>query len=525
MNRLLSKWLLYYNYSIQSYHKSIFCKLFLEVIILSKKALMFQGTGSDVGKSLLVAGLCRVLLRRGLRVAPFKAQNMSNNAGVADDGGEIGRAQFLQAIAAGIAPSIHLNPVLLKPQSDKTSQVIVRGKLTTTLDAVQYQAYRSQLLPIVLESYQILAQKADFVLVEGAGSPAEINLRTSDIANMGFARAANVPVIMVGDIERGGVIASLVGTHTILADADKAMIKGFIVNKFRGDAKLFASGANEISRRTNWHNLGLVPHFSSLAQLPQEDSLGLSNKSNNEPSPNAQHLKIAVLKTPHIANFDDIDPLANSPNVQVLWINAGEIIPADASLVIIAGSKSTISDLQFIKTQGWDIDLQAHVRRGGRVIGICGGYQMLGKTLNDEHGTEGKQEIMAGLGLLDVDTIFTSKKTVNKWHGKFFLPPISAPISGYEIHLGKTTGADTAHPLFISENGSPEGAISTSGKIWGTYIHSAFCNDNFRKHLLASLGNANSNYNYTKHIDKILNDWADVLEQAISIDRLLELAQ
>lgn len=482
---------------------------------------MFQGTGSDVGKSLLVAGLCRLFARRGLRVLPFKAQNMSNNAAVADDGGEIGRAQWLQALAAGVPPSVHMNPVLLKPQSDKTSQVIVCGKAVATMGARDYQNYRPQLLSSVMESYHTLAQNADLILLEGAGSPAEINLRSGDIANMGLARALQLPVVMVGDIERGGVIASLVGTHAVLDEDDKKLIKAFIINKFRGDASLFASGADEIARRTSWLDLGLVRHFPELSRLPQEDSMALGQRVNNAGNDNAK-LRVCVLKTPHIANFDDIDPLVGSENVEVLWIGAGETIPADANLVIIAGSKSTIADLEFIKTQGWDIDLAAHRRRGGRIMGICGGYQMLGKTITDPSGSEGIKGKVAGLGLLEVDTVFFQEKTVKNWCGEYLQ---SIPITGYEIHLGKTTGADASRPLFFAENGAPEGAISEDGLVMGSYIHGAFANDDFRESFLSAIGGRKSSYNYKENIEKILNSWADVLGDSIAIEELLKLAK
>ncbi|MEQ1789178.1 MAG: cobyric acid synthase [Rickettsiales bacterium] len=469
---------------------------------MTARSLMFQGTGSDVGKSLMVAGLCRLFARRGLVVVPFKAQNMSNNAAVADDAktsngkGEIGRAQWLQALAARVAPSVHMNPVLLKPQSDKTSQVVLRGKVVATMGAREYQSYRKSLLPQVLESYNLLAKDADLILVEGAGSPAEINLRENDIANMGFAHAVNItancPVVLIGDIERGGVIASLVGTFAVLPEADRKMIRGFIVNKFRGDANLFEAGAAEIMKRTDWKNLGLVPHFAELAKLPQEDSLALSSVIRHQSSDDALH--IAVLHTPHIANFDDLDPLANDPNLRLVWVRAGEVIPADVDIVVLAGSKSTIADLAFIKAQGWDIDLQAHRRRGGRIIGICGGYQMLGKTLADPHGVEGEAITVEGLGFLDVDTVFTREKTVRN---------VSA--TGYEIHVGETTGAST----------------SEDGLVWGSYVHGLFANDEFR----AVLFQAKSCYNYKQNIEQILNDWADILEEYINIEQLLELAK
>lgn len=459
---------------------------------MAARFLMFQGAGSDVGKSLLVAGLCRLLIRQGLRVMPFKAQNMSNNAAVADDGGEIGRAQWLQALAAGVEPSVHMNPVLLKPQSDRTSQVILRGKVAATITAKEYQQYRKSLLSQVLESFELLKKKADIILVEGAGSPAEINLRDGDIANMGFARAANCPVVLIGDIERGGVIASLVGTNEVLDSADREMIRGFIVNKFRGDANLFASGAKEIEKRTGWRNLGLVPYFAELAKLPQEDSLALGSRQRAVGSSGKIH--ISALQTPHIANFDDIDPLANDPVVNLTWIKAGEVIPADVDIVILAGSKSTISDLKFIKAQGWDIDLQAHRRRGGRIIGICGGYQMLGKTISDPHGVEGAPETVAGLGFLDVDTVLTTEKTVR-----------NVSTTGYEIHMGGTTGV----------------ATSADGLVWGSYVHGLFAGDEFRNSLLKT----NSSYNYKQHIQEILDSWADVLAENVNIEQLLELAK
>jgi adenosylcobyric acid synthase len=479
---------------------------------------MFQGTGSDVGKSLIVAGLCRLFARRGLKVAPFKAQNMSNNAAVAGDGGEIGRAQWLQALASGTRPSVHMNPVLLKPQSDKTSQVILRGKFVAAMGAKEYHNYRKTLLPQVLESYEMLARDADLALVEGAGSPAEINLRENDIANMGFARAADCPVVLIGDIERGGVIASIVGTHAILPDADREMIKGFVINKFRGDASLFTGGIEEIEKRTGWKNLGLIPHFPELLNLPQEDSLALSLPSPACGGGAGRGLHIAVLKTPHIANFDDIDPLAGEENICVTWVCAGQAIPADAKLVILAGSKSTIADLEFIKRQGWDIDLKAHLRRGGRIIGICGGYQMLGKTLSDPYGVEGAKATVEGLGLLDIDTIFTSEKTVKPWAGKYG----DIDISGYEIHVGISTGADCIRPLFNGEK--PEGACSENGLVWGSYIHGIFANDNFRKHLLSQLGAPLSAYNYKRHIERVLDAWAETLEKAIDIEQLLLMA-
>ena len=479
-------------------------------------SIMFQGTGSDVGKSLAVAGLCRLLHRKGLRVSPFKAQNMSNNAAVTPDGGEIGRAQWLQALAAGITPSVDMNPILLKPQSDRMSQVIVHGKVHATMGAVEYQATRLQYLPKVLESYHALAAQSDIILVEGAGSPAEINLRENDIANMGFARVANCPVVMIGDIERGGVIASIVGTHTVLPDEDRAMIRGFFINKFRGDPRLFYNGAKAIESFTQWPYQGLVPYHPELSKLPQEDSMALAKIKNSTQS----GIHIVVLVCPHIANYDDIDPLANEPNVKLTWCRAGEVIPADADLVILAGSKSTIADLAFIRAQGWDIDLMAHHRRGGRILGICGGYQMLGKVLSDPHGVEGPAQEVQGLGLLNISTVFTKDKTVTPWCGAID----GHTINGYEIHLGISMGEDCKRPMLSGINGH-EGAMSSDGLVCGSYIHGLFTNDSFRQQFLSVWGQSASSYAYNAHMQHVLDGWADVLENALAVDRLIAIAK
>lgn len=477
---------------------------------------MVQGTGSDVGKSLLVAGLCRALARRGMRVVPFKAQNMSNNAAVAEDGGEIGRAQWVQALAAGVPPSVHMNPVLLKPQSETGSQVIVRGKVAGSWNARDYHAYRAALLPQVLESFHTLARSADIILVEGAGSPAEINLRGGDIANMGFARAAGCPVVLAGDIDRGGVIASVVGTHTVLPAEDRAMIRGFLINKFRGDALLFTSGAQAIERFTGWPYLGLVPYHPALSQLPQEDSL-----ARTQPRAQADGVHIVALACPQLANFDDLDPLMQEPGVRFRWCRAGEPIPAEAQLVILPGSKSTIADLAFVRAQGWDIDLRAHVRRGGRVLGICGGFQMLGARLSDPHGVEGPPAEVEGLGLLEVATVFAREKTVTPWRGA--CAQSGAEVTGYEIHCGNSAGADAARPLFTGDHG-PEGARCADDRVWGTYVHGLFAADGFRRALLAQLGAPPSDYAYAAHMQRILDEWAQVLEAALPIERLLALA-
>src|SRR5690606_10105352 len=377
---------------------------------MAARALMFQGTGSDVGKSLIVAGLCRALTNRGLTVRPFKPQNMSNNAAVTLENGEISRAQALQARAARAEPTVHMNPVLLKPQREIGAQIVVHGKVRAAADAKTYQSIKAELLPDVLESFEILRHEADIVLVEGAGSASETNLRLNDIANMGFARAADVPVVLIGDIDRGGVIASLVGTKNVIDAADAALICGFIVNRFRGDPALFAGGMKEITALTGWTAFGLVPHFEGAHRLPAEDALALTAKST--PRAAEGRVKIAVPILPHISNFDDLDPLDAEPDVEIVRVKPGTALPGDADLVLLLGSKSTIADLGYLRKAGFDIDIVAHVRRGGHVLGLCGGYQMLGRTIEDSDGIEGSPGNVEGLGLLDVSTALISAKSL-----------------------------------------------------------------------------------------------------------------
>ncbi|HZX86438.1 MAG TPA: cobyric acid synthase, partial [Reyranella sp.] len=437
-------------------------------------ALMFQGTGSDVGKSLIVAGLARAFANQGLIVRPFKPQNMSNNAAVTADGGEIGRAQALQARAARVAPSVHMNPVLLKPQSEIGAQIIVQGRATGSAKAAEYQKLKPGLMPFVLESFQKLQAEADLVLVEGAGSASEINLRNGDIANMGFARAANVPVVLIGDIDRGGVIASLVGTRAVLPADDAAMIRGFLVNRFRGDPALFDAGMEEIARRSGWEALGLIPFFADAARLPAEDALALDHARPLKPH---ARVRIAVPILPRIANFDDLDPLDAEPEVEVIRVRAGTALPGDADLVILPGSKSTIADLEDFRRQGWDIDLAAHVRRGGRVLGLCGGYQMLGRSIADPDGVEGEATAVPGLGLLGVDTVLTGDKRLNAVTGTTFE---GTAFTGYEMHMGVTEGPGRARPFAHLDNEGPEGAMSPDGRIIGTYAHGLFSDNRQR---------------------------------------------
>jgi adenosylcobyric acid synthase len=480
------------------------------------RALMIQGAGSDVGKSLIVAGLARAATRRGQRVMPFKPQNMSNNAAVTVDDGEIGRAQALQALAAGVEPHTDMNPVLLKPESDVGAQVIVHGKRVATLRARDYAALKPSLMPAVLESFGRLKAKSDLVLVEGAGSPAEINLRANDIANMGFARRAGVPVILVGDIERGGVIAQMVGIKAVIDSGDADMVAGFIINKFRGDPSLFDDGYREIAERTGWRGFGVLPWFDRARELPAEDALGLADA--RKPG----RRKIACLALSRIANFDDLDPLKLEPDVDLVMVRAGEAIPGDAALVILPGSKSTRGDLDFLRKQGWDIDLYAHVRRGAHVLGLCGGYQMLGQIVADPDGIEGSPGQTPGLGLLDVITTMTPEKSLTRVTAKH--AETKQPIAAYEIHIGRTEGADRVRP-FAFVDGGPEGAISADGRVQGSYLHGLFASDAFRSAYLARFGVAVANESYGARVEGALDALADHIEKHLDVEGLLALAR
>ena len=480
-------------------------------------AIMIQGTGSHVGKSLIVAGLCRAFADRGLRVAPFKPQNMSNNAGATADGGEIGRAQMLQARAARVRPSVHMNPVLLKPESETGAQIVVQGKRWATLSARDYGKRKAELLPKVMESFGTVSQAADLVLVEGAGSPAEINLRAGDIANMGFAAAADVPVALVGDIDRGGVIAALVGTHAVLNDDERSRIEAFFINKFRGDPSLFDEGLAEIVARTGWQSLGVVPHFADAARLPAEDVLGLSAAS----APARATCRVAVPRLPRIANFDDLDPLGAEGAVELVIVEPGEPIPEGCALVLLPGSKSTIADLAALRREGWDIDIIAHHRRGGAVLGLCGGYQMLGRTIADPEGAEGARGTLDGLGLLAVDTVLSAEKTTTPVEGTH--PASGAPVSGYEIHLGRSDGADCVRP-FLTFNGHGEGAQSEDGLVAGTYVHGLFASDAFRAAFLANLG-ARSNARFEAGVESALDGFAAHLATHADLDAVLAIAK
>ena len=487
------------------------------------RALMLQGTGSDVGKTVLVAGLCRAARRRGLAVRPFKPQNMSNNAAVADlddapAGGEIGRGQWLQALACGVRPTVHMNPVLLKPQTETGSQIIVQGRVFGQAKARDYQALKPRLMEAVMDSWRRVGEGADLVIVEGAGSPAEINLRARDIANMGFATRAEVPVVLVGDIDRGGVIASVAGTHLILPDEDRAMVAGYLINKFRGDASLFDDGIAAIGRFTGWRCFGVVPWLKAASRLPAEDSVVLDRPVERGKG----GLRVAVPMLPRIANFDDLDPLRAEAEVDVVFVRPGDRLPEDAALVVIPGSKATIADLMALRECGWDRDIAALRARGGCVVGLCGGFQMLGKTVRDPYGIEGSVREAEGLGLLDIETILEPEKTVRSAVARSV--HFNAPLEGYEIHLGRTAGPDCARPVAIID-GQPDGATSADGKVFGTYLHGLFGSDAFRARFLESLGLRASGTRYREEVEAALDDIATELERHLDCDALFALAR
>ncbi len=492
---------------------------------------MLQGTGSDVGKSLLLAGLARAFARSGLTVRPFKPQNMSNNAAVTGDGGEIGRAQALQARACFTEPVSDMNPVLLKPQSEMDVQIVVQGRIAANAGARDYHALKPSLLARVLESFGLLAGGADLILVEGAGSPAEVNLRASDIANMGFAEAADLPVALIGDIERGGVIASLIGTHALLTPGERRRVKAYLVNKFRGDVSLFEPALGTIAERTGWDCLGVVPFFAPASLLPAEDVMALEGgrygqamegAREDAPAAGAETVTVAVPRLPRISNFDDLDPLAAEPGVTIDLVEPGRPLPVGAKLVLLLGSKTTIADLEFLRAQGWDTDIQAHLRQGGRVLGLCGGYQMLGRMIADGDGVEGTPGEAEGLGLLDVITRIEALKTLKEATG--IEVTTGASVHGYEMHSGQTSGPDCARPM-LDLSGRAEGACSADGRVMGCYLHGLFAADAFRRAFLDTLGAEAANADHEARIEATLDALADHLEAHIDVARLLEIAR
>jgi adenosylcobyric acid synthase len=430
------------------------------------RAIMLQGTSSHVGKTVLVAGLCRLLAQDGFRVAPFKSQNMSLNAYVAPDGGEMGWAQAMQAEAAGVPARVEMNPILLKPRADAVSQVVLLGKVIRDMPAREYYRHAARLWSAVRASYAAIAREADLVVIEGAGSPAEPNLMRRDLANMRVAAMAKAPVLLVGDIDRGGVFASLVGTMAILQPLHRRRVAGFVVNKFRGDARLLAPALRDLERRAHRPVLGVVPHIHDLS-LPEEDSVALAAPSFSPASEPSSVPTVAIVKLPHIANFTDFAPLESEEGVRVVYASSSRDL-ADAALVVLPGSKDTIADLRWLKSRRLDEALAAHVRGGGALLGICGGYQMLGRMVEDPHGVEsGGAE--AGLALLPLHTTLEPAKVTQRVKAR--LLPDGPDFEAYEIHAGATRVEGDLAPFCVRRDGAPEGAVSADGRVRGTYLH------------------------------------------------------
>ncbi len=498
----------------------------MEVRAISRAAaLMVQGTTSDAGKSTLVAGLARVLVRRGLRVAPFKPQNMALNSAVTADGGEIGRAQALQAVAARVAPHTDFNPVLLKPSSDIGAQVIIHGHPVFNLSARDYHHYKPTAMAAVMESWQRLRAAYEWVLVEGAGSPAEINLRDRDIANMGFAEAADVPVILIADIDRGGVFAHLVGTLELLSPSEQARVKGFVINRFRGDLSLLQPGLDWLEARTGRPVFGVLPYLMGMF-LDAEDGLADGAADVRAEAP---LLRVVAPVYPRISNHTDLDALRLHPQVDFQWVGPGQPIPP-ADLIVLPGSKSVHADLAWLRAQGWEAAIHRHLRYGGKVIGICGGFQMLGRSLSDPHGVEGAPATVAGLGVLDMDTVLEREKQLFNVDGRLCLEG-SAVVSGYEIHMGVSTGPALSRPALMLADGSPggrpDGARSADDQVLGSYVHGLFDAPAALHALLGWAGAAGEleRVDLGARREADLDRLADAVEAAIDIDALLRAAR
>lgn len=436
-------------------------------MIPTSKALMVQGTTSDAGKSVLVAGLCRVLVRRAIKVAPFKPQNMALNSAVTPDGGEIGRAQAVQAQACGIAPSVHMNPVLLKPNSDTGAQVILQGRALSNMEANAYHDYKKVAMDTVMDSFQRLQNDYEAVMIEGAGSPAEINLRANDIANMGFAEKADVPVIIVADIDRGGVFAHLYGTLALLSETEQARVKGFVINRFRGDIALLQSGLDWLEQKTGKAVIGVLPYLHGF-DLEAEDAISAHQTLSAD-----RQLRVAVPVFTRISNHTDFDPLRLNPNIDFRYVGQGESL-SGADLIILPGTKSTRADLAYLRSQGWDKEILRHMRLGGKVMGICGGFQMLGKWVHDPLGIEGDAGSSEGLGLFAMETELTAEKRLTNVQGTLMLDGQAVIAQGYEIHAGRSTWAeDQKSPILLSD-GSVDGLVSDCNQLFGTYLHGIF---------------------------------------------------
>ncbi|GGC68369.1 cobyric acid synthase [Marinobacter halophilus] len=485
--------------------------------------LMVQGTTSDAGKTTVVAALCRWLARQGVSVAPFKPQNMALNSAVTVDGGEIGRSTALQALACGLEPHSDMNPVLLKPQSDCGAQVILRGKVHGNMGALDYHAYKAEAMASVMASWRALSARYGVIIAEGAGSPAEINLRANDIANMGFAEAADCPVLLVGDIDKGGVFAQLVGTLALISDSERARTAGFIINRFRGDIALLEPGLDWLSKHTGKPVYGVLPYLHGLV-IDSEDSVGTTGTHE------LGALRVVVPVLPRISNHNDFDPLRLHPGVDLIFVGPDEPIPP-ADLIILPGSKSTRHDVQWLKQQGWPEAIRKHLRYGGKLLGICGGFQMLGQRVDDPEGLEGEAGNTEGLGLLEMSTRMVPGKQLRYVQGTLTSdvsgPGVTVVMKGYEMHNGVTEGPALARPYAELEVG-PDGAVSADGQMAGTYVHGLFDEPAACDTLLAWAGlrvQGAQAVNYQNHRQQQLDRLADQVEQCLDTDRLRRLLQ
>ena len=482
-------------------------------------ALMIQGTTSDAGKSALCTGLCRLLTRRGFKITPFKPQNMALNSAVTIDGGEIGRAQAVQAQACGLEPHSDMNPVLLKPNTDTGAQIIVNGRVLQDMDAVSYHAYKPQVLKIVVATFERLLSSNDAVVVEGAGSPAEVNLRENDIANMGFAEAVDCPVVIVADIDRGGVFAHLYGTLALLSPSEQERVKGFIINRFRGDISLLESGLEWLEQKTGKPVLGVIPYLHGL-HLEAEDAVADQQlKTSSDKT-----FKIAVPVLSRMSNHTDFDPLRLHPDIDLQFVWKGEAIPP-CDLIILPGSKNTRADLEFLRGNGWDKALYRHLRFGGKVMGICGGYQMLGERLHDPEGVEGNAGSNRGLGLLALETVMEKKKQLHRVTGRMHLPnQPSVYVTGYEIHVGKTIGTAFEKPFILLDDGRLDGVLSSDGQIFGSYLHGIFEHPDACRAILAWAGLSDIEIpDYHQIREEGIERIADAMEEHLNIESILAM--
>ena len=478
--------------------------------------LMVQGTTSDAGKSILVAAICRILVNHGYKVAPFKPQNMALNSAVTADGGEIGRAQAVQAMACNIAPTTDMNPVLLKPNSDTGAQVIVHGKAVANMDATYYHNHKPQLLNAVLESHKRLNQEYQFVIVEGAGSPAEINLRDRDIANMGFAEAADCPVIIVADIDRGGVFAHLTGTLDCLSETEKNRVMGFVINRFRGDISLLEPGLAWLEEKTGKPVLGVVPYIENL-HIEAEDAIHIQQQNLHENT-----LNVVVPVLPRISNHTDFDALALHPNINLEFIRDIKKFKG-CDLLILPGTKNVRQDFEWLEQNGWIPLIHKHLRYGGKLIGICGGFQMLGHAIHDPNGIEGCAESSQTLGFLDFETTLMTEKSLKNVQG--YLKSNHAKVTGYEIHAGISTG-DALNDCLIQLEGHEDGLSNNDNNIFGTYIHGIFDESEILNHFLSWAGlNKPEDFDYKSHQLNELNRLANIVEQAIPVEKIISILE